>query len=413
MNAPQTATLLHPSEAALPLARRARDARSSVIREILKVTLRPDVISFAGGLPAPETFPVEALREAFDAVLRETGPGSLQYSTTEGDPALREWIAARETERGVPTSPDEVLIVAGSQQALDLVAKAFIDEGAPVLVESPTYLGALQAFGLFCPELRAIATDHDGLLPDAIDAALAHEARFVYVMPNFQNPTGRTLSPERRAALAQAARTHDLWLVEDDPYGELWYGEAPPPGLRAFAPERTIRLGSFSKVLAPGLRLGFVVAPRTVIETLVRLKQATDLHTATLTQQAALRVLASGLLATHLPAIRARYAGQCAVMLEALQEHFPRAATWTRPAGGMFVWVELAQGSGHAPWDATALLGAAIEERIAFVPGEPFFAGTPRRNTLRLSFVTVPPERIRAGVAVLAEVLRKRLEARR
>jgi 2-aminoadipate transaminase len=210
-------------------------------------------------------------------------------------------VAAQETARGVPTSADEVMIVAGSQQALDLLGKAFVEPQAPLLVESPTYLGALQAFNLFDPTYRTLPTDDEGLQPDALDAALARDARVLYVMPNFQNPTGRTLSPARRAALAAAARRHDLWLIEDDPYGELWYHQAPPPGLRSYAPERTIRVCSFSKVLAPGLRLGFVIAPRACIELLVRLKQATDLHTATLTQRAAHRVLASGLLDTHLP----------------------------------------------------------------------------------------------------------------
>ena len=401
MNAPHEGTLL------MPLAQRARDARSSAIREILKVTLQPDVISFAGGLPAPETFPVEALRDGFDRVLREVGPASLQYSTTEGHPALRAWIAARETARGIPTDADEVLVVSGSQQGLDLVAKAFIDEGAPILVESPSYLGALQAFGLFAPEFRNIPTDADGLLPQAIDADLARAARFAYVMPNFQNPSGRTLTAERRLLLAAAAREHDFWLVEDDPYGELWYREQPPQSLRAFAPERTIRLGSFSKILSPGLRIGFVVAPRAMIEILIRLKQATDLHTATLSQRAAFEVLNSSLMADHLPAIRARYASQCAVMLEALEQHFPREAVWTRPSGGMFIWVELPDAIDGKVVDTTTLLARAIERRIAFVPGEPFFAGAPKRSCLRLSFVTVPPARIRTGIAVLGELLRE------
>ena len=401
MNAPHEGTLF------MPLAQRARDARSSAIREILKVTLQADVISFAGGLPAPETFPVEALRDGFDRVLREVGPASLQYSTTEGHPALREWIAARETARGIPTEADEVLVVSGSQQGLDLVAKAFIDEGAPILVESPSYLGALQAFGLLAPEFRNIPTDADGLLPQAIDAELARGARFAYVMPNFQNPSGRTLTAERRLLLAAAAREHDFWLVEDDPYGELWYREQPPQSLRAFAPERTIRLGSFSKILSPGLRIGFVVAPRAMIEILIRLKQATDLHTATLSQRAAFEVLNSTLMAEHLPAIRARYAAQCAVMLEALEQHFPRDALWTRPSGGMFIWVELPDTSNGVVVDTTMLLARAIERRIAFVPGEPFFAGEPKRNCLRLSFVTVPPARIRTGIAMLGELLRE------
>jgi 2-aminoadipate transaminase len=400
MNAP------HENHQFMPLARRARDARSSAIREILKVTLRPEMISFAGGLPAPETFPVEALRAAFDKVLREVGPASLQYSTTEGHPALRAWIAARETARGIPTSEDEVLIVSGSQQGLDLIGKAFIDEGAPVLVESPSYLGALQAFELFGPEFRAIPTDADGLVPQAIDAKLAREARFAYVMPNFQNPTGRTLTVERRVQLAAVAREHDFWLIEDDPYGELFYREAPPQSLRAFAPERTLRLGSFSKILAPGLRIGFIVAPRPMLEVLIRLKQATDLHTATVSQHAATEVLTSPLMAEHLPAIRTRYATQCAVMLEALEAHFPPDAVWTRPSGGMFIWVELPATQHGEVVDTTQLLARAIERQIAFVPGEPFFAGAAKRNSLRLSFVTVPPDRIRAGVAGLGALLR-------
>jgi 2-aminoadipate transaminase len=309
-------------------------------------------------------------------------------------------VAAQETARGVPTSADEVMIVAGSQQALDLLGKAFVEPQAPLLVESPTYLGALQAFNLFDPTYRTLPTDDEGLQPDALDAALARDARVLYVMPNFQNPTGRTLSPARRAALAAAARRHDLWLIEDDPYGELWYHQAPPPGLRSYAPERTIRVCSFSKVLAPGLRLGFVIAPRACIELLVRLKQATDLHTATLTQRAAHRVLASGLLDTHLPRVRARYAQQCAVMLEALSTAMPDGVTWTRPEGGMFVWLTLPAGI-----DTMALLPRAIERGVAFVPGAPFFADNAPTNTLRLSFVTVPPEKIRAAVAVLGELI--------
>ena len=395
MNAP----LATPTAVLRPAAR-ALAARSSVVREILKVTQQPQMISLAGGLPAPQSFPVEALRAAFDAVLREDGPAALQYSTTEGYLPLREWIAAQESARGVSTHADEVLIVAGSQQALDLIGKAFVEPGAPLLVESPTYLGALQAFSQYDASYRALPTDDEGLDPTAIDAAVAHDARLLYVMPNFQNPSGRSLSAERRAALAQAARAHDLWLVEDDPYGELWYRQAPRSSLRAYAPERTIRVCSFSKVLAPGLRLGFVIAPRAAIELLTRLKQATDLHTATLTQRAAHRLLAEGLLERQLPAVRARYAAQCAVMLDALAATMPVGVHWTRPEGGMFVWLTL-----PTQIDTMALLPRVIERNVAFVPGEPFFAQAPLRHTLRLSFVTVTPEQIRTGVAVLAELI--------
>lgn len=399
MNAPHVA-LTTTLSAPLRPAQRTERVKSSLIREILKVTQQHDVISLAGGLPAPETFPVEAMRHAFDAVLAQDGAGALQYSTTEGFLPLREWIAAQESARGAPTHEDEVLIVAGSQQALDLIGKAFVERAAPLLVEAPTYLGALQAFSVFEPNFRALPSDDAGLLPHRIDGDLAREARIAYVMPNFQNPTGRTLDAERRAQLAEAARTRNLWLVEDDPYGELWYRDAPPPSLRTWAPERTIRICSFSKVLAPGLRLGYVVAPRACIDLLVRLKQATDLHTATLTQRAALRVVADGTFPAHLARTRARYAGQCRVMLAALGQFMPAGVTWTRPDGGMFVWLEL-----PTRIDAMALLQQAIERKVVFVPGAPFYAGEPARNTLRLSFVTVPPTAIERGVRVLADLI--------
>ena len=391
--------------AVLRPARRTEQVKSSLIREILKVTQRPGMISLAGGLPAPETFPVEAMRAAFDAVLSLDGPGALQYSATEGYAPLREWIAARETERGMPTHAEEVLIVAGSQQALDLVGKAFAETAAPLLVEAPSYLGALQAFSVFEPVFRTIPTDSGGLMPRAIDAQLARDARIAYVMPNFQNPTGRTLTVERREQLAHSARANDLWLVEDDPYGELWYRAAPPASLRAWAPERTIRIGSFSKVLAPGLRLGYVIAPRACIDLLVRLKQATDLHTATLSQRAAHRIVSSADFPAHLARIRTRYAEQCRAMLAALEQSMPAGVEWTRPDGGMFIWVTL-----PAHVDTTAMLARAIERNVVYVPGEPFYAGAPARNTLRLSFVTVPPPAIGRGVSELADLIGREVQ---
>lgn len=388
-------------------ASRTRGLTSSIIREILKVTQRPEVISLAGGLPAPESFPIGALRAGFDAVLKDEGRRALQYSATEGEPELRAWIAAQESARGIATSPDEVMIVAGSQQALDLVGKAFVEPAVPLLVESPTYLGALQAFAPFGPSYRNLPVDADGLQPAAIDAELVGAARAAYVMPTFQNPTGRTLSAARRQQLAAAGRAFNLWLIEDDPYGELWYDTPAPPSLRAWAPERTIRICSFSKVLAPGLRLGYVIAPRSCIEMLVRLKQATDLHTATLTQRVVQRMLTGGFLDQQLPAVRARYAAQAAVMQEALAAHMPAGVEWTRPAGGMFVWLTL-----PAQIDTGALLARAIASNVAFVPGEPFYATAPHRNTLRLSFVTVTPERIRTGVQILGELIAEHIAER-
>jgi 2-aminoadipate transaminase len=385
---------------AVPAAARAARVQGSLVREILKVTQRPGMISLAGGLPSPQSFPAEALRAAFDAVLAEVPASALQYSSTEGHPPLRAWIAARETARGVPTDPEQVLVVSGSQQALDLIGKAMVEEGAPLLVESPTYLGALQAFAPFGPALRTLPADDAGLLPSAIDARLVAGSRLAYVMPNFQNPTGLTLARERRVELAQVARRHDLWLVEDDPYGELWYEAPPPPSLRVHAPERTLRVCSFSKVLAPGLRLGYVVGPRAAIDLLARMKQATDLHTATLTQQAAARVLEAGLLEEQLPRVRALYAAQAQAMFAALRAHMPQGVRWSEPTGGMFVWLTV-----PAAVDTLRLLDRAIERGVVYVPGAPFFAAEPRHDTLRLSFVTVPAEAIDRGVAILGRLI--------
>jgi 2-aminoadipate transaminase len=400
------ATLEHsPAAAMLRPARRTASVTSSAVREILKLTQMPDMISLAGGLPAPESFPVDELREAFDHVLATMGSRALQYSLTEGEVGLRTWIAERETRAGVSTRPDEVLVVASSQQGLDLIAKAFVEPESPTIVESPTYLGALQAFSIFGPTYRLLPTDEGGAIPDALDE-VGPGAAFVYLTPNFQNPTGRLLSAERRGAIADAARRHDFWIVEDDPYGELWYEAPPPASLRQWAPERTLRLCSFSKVLAPGLRLGYIVGPAEAIHLLVRLKQATDLQTATLTQLAAQRVLEGGLLERHLPAVRTRYAHAAGVMLDALATSMPAGVTWTHPVGGMFVWATL-----PAAMDAVDVLARAIERKVAFVPGAAFYAAEPKLNTMRLSFVTVPEDRLREGVGILGEVIAARSKA--
>ena len=387
----------------LRFSERARAIESSAIREILKVTERPEVISFAGGLPSPLTFPVGEMRGALDRVLASNGREALQYSTTEGYAPLREWIAARVGTPEAPVSPDEVLIVSGSQQGLDLLAKVLVDPGDTVLVETPTYLGALQSFSLFAPKYVSIASDEDGLLPEALTESM-RGSKFLYCLPNFQNPTGRLLSEERRYRLAERARELDLLILEDDPYGALSYDGESPRSIRSLAPERTVYMGSFSKVLAPGLRLGYVIAPPALRGKLVQAKQATDLHTATLAQMAVYEVIKDGFLDTHIPTIRALYRDQCAAMLAALTRHMPAGVRWNTPRGGMFLWAELPRGM-----DATAILARAIELNVAFVPGAPFYAANPVSEALRLAFVTVPPAQIEEGVKRLAGVIRSSL----
>ena len=384
------------------LAHRAERLNPSVIREILKLTERAGIVSLAGGLPSPDGFPVEALRAATDRVLCTAPREALQYAASEGFGPLREWVAARVTALGLAATPGQVLITTGSQQGLDLVGKLLVDPGSVVAVESPTYLGALQAFAPYEPEHLAIEGDDDGPLPDAL--ASARGARFLYLVPNFQNPTGRCVGAVRRQLLAQAALAAGLPLVEDDPYGELWYDAPPPPPISAGLPGQAIYLGSLSKVLAPGLRLGYVVAPPVLYPKLLQAKQAADLHTPGFNQRIAHEVLKDGLLEQHLPGVRARYQAQRDAMQAALTQHLPPGCHWQQPAGGMFFWVEL-----PASMDTTALLPAAVDAGVAYVPGAAFYAASPRQNTLRLSFVTVSPERIAAGVAILGQLLKARL----
>jgi 2-aminoadipate transaminase len=382
------------------LARRAARMNPSVIREILKVTEQPGIISLAGGLPAPETFPVEAMREATARVLRDTPEQALQYAASEGFAPLREWVAAHLSTQGMQVDASQVLITTGSQQGLDLVGKVLIDAGSRVAVESPTYLGALQAFNPFEPEYVEIDGDDEGPLPSALQAARG--ARFMYVLPNFQNPSGRSIPAARRNALVEAARAIDLPFLEDNPYGDLWYDEAPPSPMAAAWREGAIYLGSFSKVLAPGLRLGYVVAPQALMPKLLQAKQAADLHTPGFNQRVVHEIIRDGFLDRHVPTVRARYRAQRDAMAAALRAHLPEGCRWSVPKGGMFFWVEL-----PARLDAMALLPKAVARGMAYVPGAAFYAGRAQANTLRLSFVTVTPQQIDQGVRALADVLKE------
>lgn len=380
------------------LARRADRMNPSVIREILKVTERPGIISFAGGLPSPKTFPVAEFAAACSKVLRDDGPAALQYAASEGYAPLREMVAAM---LPWPVDPAQVLITTGSQQGLDLVAKVLVDAGSRILVETPTYLGALQAFTPMEPEVIGVASDDAGIDVDDL-AEKAKAARFLYVLPNFQNPTGRTMTEARRAALADRAAQLGLPIVEDNPYGDLWFDAPPPLPLSARNPQGCIYLGSFSKVLAPGLRLGFLVAPAALYPKLLQAKQAADLHSPSFNQRMVVEVMQGGFLDRHVPTIRALYKSQRDAMLAALHREMRGLdVEWNTPDGGMFLWVRLPAGVS-----AVELLAKAVERGVAFVPGAAFYADSPDPRTLRLSFVTASALQIDTGMAALAAAIR-------
>jgi len=378
-------------------ARRLAGVGSSQVREILALTARAEVISFAGGLPAPELFDVPALREAFAGALADgRAERALQYSTTEGHAPLREALAARMEARGLPTDPDEILVTTGSQQALGLAAAALLDPGDVVLVEDPSYLAALQSFALTGARLIPVPAGPDGPDLAALGALVAeHRPKLLYVVPTFQNPTGRTISREGRVRLAQLVGELGLWLVEDDPYGELRYDGEALPSLGSFpgAEDRTLAISSLSKVLAPGLRIGWLRAPAALHRALTVAKQAGDLHTSTIDQMAAAAVLAGGGMEAHVERLRTAYRARRDALLGGLGATLPPGSRFNEPAGGMFVWARLPD--GH---DAAELLEAALRHDVAFVPGAPFFAGAADHATLRLSFTTHPPPEIAEGL---------------
>ncbi|MFD4247620.1 PLP-dependent aminotransferase family protein [Streptomyces sp. NPDC058525] len=382
------------------LARRTDTAGSSVIREALALTARPEVISFAGGLPASELIDTEGIRAAYDRVLAEAPHRALQYSVTDGDPALREAVAERLVRGGLDTRPDRLLITTGAQQALTLLATVLLEPGDTVLVEEPTYLAALQCFGYAGARVVPVATDRQGIDVGALaDAVQRERPKLLYLVPDFQNPTGHTLPPDRRAEVARLAAARGFWIAEDDPYGELRFRGARLPWISALegAADRTVLLGSLSKVLAPGMRLGWLHGPPGLRRAALLAKQALDLHSSTVDQAAAARYLRDHDLDTRLGPVRALYRERCDTLLGTLGQALPAGSTWSRPDGGMFVWVRLPDG-----WDAAALLPHAVAQDVAYVPGAPFFAGRPDPATLRLSFASHGPAGIREGMRRLA-----------
>lgn len=390
----------------LTLALRTARFQASAVREILKVAERPEVLSFAGGLPAPELFPVEAIAEAHARALAREGGAALQYSTTEGFGPLREWIVARLRGLGIGCDVEGTLVTNGSQQGIDLAARVLLDPGDRVAVENPSYLAALQVFGGHDARFATVASDDEGMRVDELERTHAREpVRLVYLVSNFQNPRGTTLSASRRRALVEFAAKNRVAILEDDPYGALRFEGSELPSLAALDHEGVVvHLGTFSKTLAPGLRIGWTVGPREVVRAMTVAKQAADLHTATLAQRATAALLETFDYEAHLGRLRAVYGERRHAMLGALARHMPPGTRWTKPEGGMFTWVTLPSGLS-----ADELFEAALAEHVAFVPGSPFFAERPRHDTLRLNYSNRPPELIEEGMARLGRVTSRAL----
>jgi 2-aminoadipate transaminase len=385
-------------------AKRMEQVHRSFIREILKVTDDPEIISFAGGLPNPKCFPVTAVAAAAAEVFTESGPNAMQYSTTEGFLPLREWIAARYRKRfGMTVDPEEIMITNGSQQGLDLIGKVFLDEGDPVLLEKPAYLGAIQAFSVFQPEFLTVTLEDDGADLDQLQQCLTDgHPKLFYTVANFQNPSGITYSPEKRAGVARLLQNCPTVLVEDDPYSELRFlGEGTKP-IRSYCKQRAILLGSFSKIVAPGLRMGWIYAPREIMEKLITVKQGADLHSNYLTQRILQQFLQDNDLERHIAMIQATYKKQRDLMVRMLEEYCPAEVKFTRPEGGMFLWVTLPERVS-----ALELLDETIKEKVAFVPGNAFYTDGSGANTMRLNFSNSDEAKIEKGIKILGKAIER------
>lgn len=378
----------------------------SAIREILKVTEHPEIISFAGGLPAPELFPVAAIAQAHADVFAEEGPAALQYSTTEGWHPLREWIARRMQKRGIAVTPERVLITTGSQQGIDLVGKIFLDRGDAVVVENPCYLAALQSFSGQEAKFVTIDSDDEGMLVDQLENALKRSRpKLIYIVSEFSNPKGTTLGSDRRQRLIDLSLRHRVPILEDNPYSELRYtGDQVQPLAALDKNSLVIHISTFSKTLSPGMRLGWLTASEEVFQMVVTAKQAADLHTSTIEQHAAARLLQDFDFEGHVRHLCSVYGERCQAMLTSMDRYFPAEAKWTRPQGGLFLWVEL-----PARISAEALFQEAVAECVAFVPGTSFFAAEAKLNFMRLNFSNQRPEMIEEGIKRIARVLKRRL----
>jgi len=395
-------------------AQRTKRMKSSAIREMLKIAEHPDVISFAGGMPAPEVFPIEQFKKACIKVLDENGPASLQYGSTDGYLPLREMIARHSARYGMNVTPDNILPTSGSQQALDLIGKVFLNPGDNVVVESPTYIGALQAWRVYGANFLPVPIDSGGMVTDDLEGILRSGPKFIYALPNFQNPTGLTLTYERRLNLIELADRYGVPIIEDDPYGQLRYEGENLPALEVLDSQtkyhdesytgNVIYLSTFSKTLAPGIRLAWVIASPEVIHKLMLAKQSADLHTSTFNQIVAWEVAKDGFLNDHVKTIRKVYKERRDVMLDALEEHMPDGVNWTKPNGGLFLWVSVPD-----CLNCQNLFEDTIKEKVAFVPGSNFFTEGGGLNTMRLNFSNAKPEKINEGVARISRVVKDHL----
>lgn len=383
------------------LAIRTRQMGASAIREILKVVSQPGMISLAGGIPSPASFPMDVMRELTDRVLSEYDSSAFQYDLTEGFLPLRQALTEHLAAKGLVTSAQELLVSSGSQGGLDGLGKILIDKGDKIALEAPTYLGAIQAFNPYEPEYVRMDTDDDGLIPDSLEATLqGAEIKFVYLAPTFQNPTGRTIPIARRKQIAAIISRHNALLIEDDPYSELRYCGDPVPAIKTLAPDNVVYLGTLSKIFAPGLRLGYILAPEEIRRWLVLSKQGVDLHTSTFNQALAAEYLSRGHLKKHLPKILALYQPRREAMLEALDNYFPPVFRWSQPQGGMFVWVE-----GPDGFDMDALYREGLRNNVAFVPGKYFYSAAGEGlETMRLNFTMAEEATIERAVSTLGQI---------
>jgi 2-aminoadipate transaminase len=385
------------------LAQRTRQMGANAIREILKVVSQPGMISLAGGIPSPQSFPMPQIERLCQTVIQKYGSAAFQYDLTEGFWPLRQALSPYLQKKGVAAVGDQILTACGSQSILDALGKVLISRGDRVAVEDPTYLGALQAFTPYEPCYVCLESDPDGVVPESLEAALlSRPIKFIYLVPTFQNPTGRTLTLSRRRQIASIIKRHGALLVEDDPYSDLRYSGQSLPSIKSLAPDQVVYVSTLSKVFAPGLRIGFCVAPQLIHQWLVVVKQGNDLHSSTFDQALAAEYLTSGDLDRHLPDIIALYRPRQQAMLRALEENFPKNFSWSRPEGGMFIWVKGPQGM-----DMEAIYWKAVAQKTAFVPGKFFFARKGAGNeTLRLNFTMADEKSIEAAIRTLAGIMR-------